>query len=130
MQTNVAVVLVYKVFRCQRKQTYQNERRRCQVPLQNKLKICGHFYLIHRGNFLFTFVNTKSIYGFQYFEKLPFGPFIKIDDVANTEFKIRDPIHIPEGCTFPDGYKQCMEDYPGPDDEYDWEGICYEVNCS
>ena len=32
--------------------------------------------------------------------------------------------------TFPDGYKQCMEDYPGPDDEYDWEGICYEVNCS
>ena len=85
---------------------------------------------IHCGNFLFTFVNTKSIYGFEYFDKLPFGLFFKIDDVANTEFKTRDPIDIPEGCTFPDGYKQCMEDYPGPDDEYDWEGICYEVNCS
>ena len=42
---------------------------------------------IHCDNFLFTFVNTKSIYGFQYFDKLAFGPFIKIDDVANTEFK-------------------------------------------
>lgn len=98
-------------------------------------KICGHFiffsnFEIHCDNFLFTFVNTKSIYGFQYFDKLPFGPFIKIDEVAYTEFKTRDPIDIPEGCTFPDGYKQCMEDYPGPDDECDWEGICYEVNCS
>ena len=69
---------------------------------------------IHCDNFLFTFVNTKSIYGFEYFDKLPFGLFFKIDDVANTEFKTLDPIHIPEGCTFPDDYKQCMEDYPGP----------------
>ncbi|CAH3173360.1 unnamed protein product, partial [Porites evermanni] len=61
-----------------------------------------------------------------YFDKLPFGSFIKIDDVANTEFKTRDPIDIPEGCTLPDGYKQCMEDYPEPDDEYYWKGICYE----
>ena len=105
---------------------------------QGKFSRCKRFvdvffsnFEIHCDNFLFTFVNTKSIYGFQYFDKLPFSPFIKIDDFADTEFKTRDPIDIPEGCTpFPDGYKQCLEDYPGPDDEYDWEGICYEVNCS
>ena len=102
---------------------------------QGKFSRCKRFvdifffnFEIHCDNFLVTFVNTKSIYGFQY--KLPSGPFIKIDDVAYTEFKTRDLIDIPEGCTFPDGYKQCMEDYPGPDDEFDWEGICYEVNCS
>ena len=102
---------------------------------QGKFSRCKRFvdifffnFEIHCDNFLVTFVNTKSIYGFQY--KLPSGPFIKIDDVAYTEFKTRDLIDIPEGCTFPDGYKQCMEDYPGPDDEFDWEGICYKVNCS
>ena len=65
---------------------------------QGKFSRCKRFvdvffsnFEIHCDNFLFTFVNTKSMYGFEYFDKLPFGPFIKIDDVAYREFKTRDP---------------------------------------
>ena len=62
---------------------------------------------------------------------------LKIGDFDKpAEIRRNAEIQVPEGCTFPDGYIECMTErrrkrsFTSPLADYDLEGICYEIACT